>query len=69
MAQKFLRVMDHLAGVFVQDTCQIWFDRQILHQLYQDPFFQDQLFIEYGRKFIETFEVSNDPKITPHLTQ
>ena len=42
MARKFLQVMDHLAGVFVQDICQIHCEGQNVH-------FQDPLFIEYKK--------------------
>ena len=38
-----------------------------VHQLYQDPFFQDPLFIEYETKFIETLAVSNNPRNNPTL--
>ena len=67
MARKFLRVMDHLAGVFVQDICQIRYEGRIVHQLYQDPFFQDPLFVEYEKKFIESYKVSSDPRNDPTL--
>jgi hypothetical protein len=40
MSEKFLSVMDHLAGVFVQDICQMRYEGRDSHQLYTDPFFQ-----------------------------
>ena len=39
MGAKFLRVMDHLAEVFVQDVCELRMTGRDRHLLFTDPFF------------------------------
>ena len=67
MATKFLSVMDHLAGVFVQDICQMRFQGRDTHQLYTDPFFQNPLFQDYERRFREVFVFHSDPRNDPTI--
>jgi len=69
IAEKFLSVMDCLAGVFVQDICAMRFHGRNVHQLYNDSFFHDELFLDYERRFrgVCTFHIDprNDPTLDP----
>ena len=67
MAWKFLRVMDHLAGVFVQDVCALRYHGRTMHQMYTDPFFQDPSFISYEETFRANYTIAIDPRNDPTL--
>ena len=67
MATKFLTVIEHLAGVFVQDICQLRYEGRDTHQLYKDPFFQHPLFVSYEARFRITFAEENNPRNDPTI--
>ena len=66
-AQKFLRVMDHLAEVFVQDTCQLRLEGRNQHLLYQHPLFRTEEYLKYEREFRLVFANSTNPLNDPTL--
>lgn len=65
MSEKFLAVMDHLAGVFVQDICQMRCQGRDSHQLYSDPFFQEPVFLDFEHRFKEVFAFHSNPVNDP----
>lgn len=67
MATKFLRVMDYLAEVFVQDVCAMRFHGRTSHQLFSDSFFQDPDFIKYEETFRANYTIAIDPRNDPTL--
>ena len=67
MATKFLRVMDYLAQVFVQDVCALRYEGRDDHLLYQHPLFRDPDFVNYETEFREKYAIATDPVNDPTL--
>ena len=67
MAEKFLRVMDHLAEVFVQDICQLRLEGRDMHLLYQHRFFRTKEFLSYEAEFRHVFATATDPRNDPTI--
>ena len=73
-AMNFLKVMDHLATVFLQDACAIMLDpERSSHNLFSHRLFFDPLFIAYKEKFDREYArltlPENDPTFDSLKTQ
>jgi len=59
--------MDHLAEVFVQDTCQLQMEGRSVHLMFSHNFFRDPLFVSYENDFRSVFEEVSNPMNDPTL--
>ena len=67
MATKFLRVMDYLSQVFIQDVCALRYEGREDHMLYTHPLFFDHDFVKYETEFREKYSIALDPINDPTL--
>ena len=66
-ANKFLRVMDCLAEIFIQDCCQLRLEGRGDHLLFTHPLFTSDAFLHYEQQFLITFKEASDPRNDPTL--
>ena len=66
-ARKFIRVMDHLAEVFIQDCCELRYLGRTQHLMFTHPLFQHPLFLQYEKDFRAAYPTVVDPRNDPTL--
>ena len=66
-ARKFIRVMDHLAEVFIQDCCEFRLNGRSNHLMFTHPLFHHPSFLQYENDFRTAYPAVVDPRNDPTL--
>ena len=66
-ALKFIRVIDHLAEVFIQDCCELRLKGRANHLMFHHPLFHHPLFLQYEKDFRTAYPTVADPRNDPTL--
>ena len=64
-ARAFLKTMDHLAAVFVQDSCVMLMSDRQSHSIFHHPFFHSNLFTSFQESFSRQYQFLCRPENDP----